>query len=181
MPITNQRNNFFQNDYSELPPNQKRKKIQSKIDQLNSQISQAHNVKDGLIIMRQAYEENEAFGDPKTIESQLRENEATLDRLQSELTKHLVLLDEMDVNKTDKNNTSLETESNKSPSINNSNHHRTSIGPESEMSRTNSDNSLRPDSNNREATKSSATNRTSNSFNDSISDNISNNAASTAP
>lgn len=130
--------------------------------------------------MRQAYEENEAFGDPKTIESQLRENEATLERLNNELTKHLVLLDDIDVAKANKNNSTSENDTSKSPSITNSNH-RASIGQESELSRTNSDNSLRPDSNNREATKSSATNRTSNSFNDSISDSISNNAISMAP
>ena len=169
------------NDYSELPPNQKLKKIQAKIDQLNGQISQANGIKDGLLIMRQAYEENEAFGDPKTIESQLRENEATLERLNSELSKHLVLLDEIDVNKTTNNkngNNTSENDASKSPSISNSNH-RASLGPELELSRTNSDNSLRPDSNNRaEGAKSSATNRTSNSFNDSISDSISNNATS---
>lgn len=132
--------------------------------------------------MRSAYEENESFGDPKTIESQLRENEATLDRLNNELAKHLVLLDELDANKmTNKNNNYVhENDNSKSPSITNSNH-RASIGPESELSRTNSDNSLRQDSNNREATKSSATNRTSNSFNDSISDSISNNAITPAP
>jgi hypothetical protein len=175
------------NDYSELPPNQKRKKIQAKIDQLYGQISQANNVKDGLITMRQAYEENSAFGDPKTIESQIRENEATLERLNSELAKHLVLLDEVDDTKTstttnDKTSNSFTSENHatsKSPSISNSNH-RTSLGPESEISRTNSDNSLKPDdTNNRaEGTKSSATNRTSNSFNDSISDSISQNAVS---
>lgn len=172
------------NDYSELPPNQKRKKIQAKIDQLNGQISQANGVKDGLIIMRQAYEENGAFGDPKTIESQLRENELTLERLTSELSKHLVLLEEIDAtkpqqnssatnnSKTTSNYTSENDASSKSPSITNSNH-RASLGPESELSRTNSDNSLRPDSNNRaDGTKSSATNRTSNSFNDSISDSM---------
>lgn len=173
------------NDYSELPPNQKRKKIQAKIDQLNSQISQANGVKDGLIIMRQAYEENSSFGDPKTIESQLRENEATLERLAGELSKHLVLLDEIDAvkavtnnNKTISNYTSENEASSKSPSITYSNH-RASIGPESQPSRTNSDNSLgyQPGSNNRtEGTKSSATNRTSNSFNDSISDSISQSA-----
>ena len=141
-------------------------------------MSKANATKNGLLTMRQAYEENGAFGDPKIIESQLRENDATIERLNSELTKHLVLLDEIDVNKTNKTNPENENEISKSPSINNSNH-RASIGQESEMSRTNSDNSLRPDSNNREATKSSATNRTSNSFNDSISDSISNNAIST--
>lgn len=165
------------NDYSELPPNQKRKKIQTKIDQLNGQISQANGVKDGLLIMRQAYEENGAFGDPKTIESQLRENETTLERLNSELQRHLVLLDEIDVNKSTSRNDSIDNNASKSPSISNS-HHPASIGPESEMSRTNSDNSLRPELTNREVTKSSATNRTSNSFNDSISDSVSANAIS---
>lgn len=169
----------MQNDYSELPPNQKRKKIQAKIDQLNREISQANSVKDGLLVMKQAYEENGAFGDPKTIENQLRENEATLERLNNDLSKHLVLLDELDVNKLqDKatNNSASENETSKSPSITNS-YHRTSIGQESELSRTNSDNSLRNEANNREATKSSATNRTSNSFIDSISDTVSNNAS----
>lgn len=127
--------------------------------------------------MKQAYEENGAFGDPKTIETQLRENEATLERLNNDLSKHLVLLDELDAVKNEKatNNSVSENEASKSPSINNS-YHRTSIDQGSELSRTNSDNSLRNDINNREATKSSATNRTSNSFNDSISDSISNNA-----
>lgn len=172
---------------------ERRKKIQAKIEQLNSQISQANGVKRALINMRQAYEENGAFGDPKTIESQLRENQADIDRLEDELKKHLVLLEELDKsnpsttaantmnnnNKATGNNYTSENETlSKSPSITNSNH-RASIGPESELSRTNSDNSLRPDSNNRpDGTKSSATNRTSNSFNDSISDSISNNAVS---
>jgi len=180
------------NDYSELPPNQKRKKIQAKIDSLNSQINQANGVKNGLLSMRQAYEENQSFGDPKTIESQLRENEAALERLTSELAKHLVLLDEIDSANAGSGNYNINTNNgamtagnhapeveaiSKSPSISNS-HNRTSIGHESELSRTNSDNSLRPDLNNRtEGTKSSATNRTSNSFNDSISDSISSNAA----
>lgn len=185
------------NDYMDLPPNQRRKKIQSKVDELNSQIAQSNKAIQGLLIMRQAYEENGAFGDPKTIERQLRENEATLEQLKGDLSKHLVLLDNCDparqqqpnnstINRTvssaaavvssaqPTNNEQINNLS-KSPSITNSNH-RASIGPESELSRTNSDNSLRPDSNNREATKSSATNRTSNSFYDSISDNISNNA-----
>jgi len=169
-----------QNDFSELPPNQKRKKIQTKVDELNSQISQANGVKDGLLIMRQAYEENGAFGDPKTIECQLRENEVTLERLNNELRKHLVLLDEIDNVMTSKANFTPENEASKSPSITNS-IHRASIGQESEISRTNSETSIRPDSNNREATKSSMTNRTSNSFNDSISDSISNSALNAAP
>lgn len=167
-------------DYSELPPNQKRKKIQGKIDQLKIQINQANGVKDGLIIMRQAYEENHAFGDPKTIESQLSENEAELERLNQELTKHLVLMEEIDITKANRANSISENDTSKSPSITNSNH-RASVGQESEISRTNSENSLRPESNNRDATKSSATNRTSNSFNDdSMSESISNNAISSA-
>lgn len=137
-------------------------------------------MKDGLLIMRQAYEENHAFGDPKTIESQLRENDAELERLNQELAKHLVLLDEIDVTKTNRANSISENDTSKSPSITNSNH-RASVGQESEISRTNSENSLRPESNNRDATKSSATNRTSNSFNDdSMSESTSNNAISSA-
>lgn len=191
-------------DYSELPPNQRRKKIQAKIDQLNKEISQSNNEKDGLLVMKQAYEENGAFGDPKKIELQLRKNEQELDRLNKDLAKHLVLFDQLEelgFNKgihnisnsqqqqgnNDNSNSigATENESSKSPSITNSNH-RASIGRESQLSRTNSDNSIRPDNssgnnnnhNNCDGTKSSTTNRTSNSFADSLSDSVSNNANS---
>lgn len=168
-----------------MPPNQRRKKIQSKIDHLNNQITQANGVKDGLLAIRQAYEENKQFGDPKTIECQLRENDAELERLTKELSKHLVLLDEVnDTNKLNNNKigTLAESDSNKSPSITNSLNHRASLGQDSELSRTNSENSIRPDNSMtaRDGTKSSATNRTSNSFADSLSDNASNNAISIA-
>lgn len=126
-------------------------------------------------MMRQAYEENKQFGDPKTIEYQLRENDNELERLNKDLSKHLVLLD--DVKRQNKIEPSPETNSSKSPSITNSLNHGISIGQGSELSRTNSENSLRPETNTRDGAKSSTTNRTSNSFADSISDSLSNNAS----
>lgn len=188
-----------QNDYSELPPNQKRKKIQAKVDELRNQIGQAKSVEDGLLNMRQAYEENGNFGDPKTIESRLRENEAHIAQLKRSLEEHERILAELDstainnraslteTSKQDMQNFVQDESASKSPSMNNFNHQTSTGGPGSEISRTISVNSMSPpqyndadhtSASNQEATKSSATNRTSNSFNGSLSDTESINAAS---
>lgn len=173
--------NFFginnKNEFSDLPPNQKRKQLQIKIEQLSSQIQQANHEKDGLLTMRQAYEENGAFGDPKTIESQLKETELKLMKLNNELTKHVVILRELD--NTDKcgnsicdNNDTISNSPSLNPSIISQNDYCKS-SPHS-TSKKLSQSSSKSDVNITDATRSSATNnRASNSFADSCSDTMS--------
>merc|ERR1719336_2370802 len=64
---------FGQNkeDFSELPPNQRRKKLQAKIDELTAKISQETAARDGLMKMKTVYEANPALGDPMSIQGQL--------------------------------------------------------------------------------------------------------------
>lgn len=61
-------------DYSDLAPNQRRKKLQQKIDEINTRIIQETATRDGLMKMKGVYEQNRALGDPLSIEGQLTES-----------------------------------------------------------------------------------------------------------
>jgi hypothetical protein len=82
-----------------LPPVQRRKRILEKINSINDQIKQETNVRDALIKMKAAYQENPALGDPNTIDSQLTESSKKMDKLQSELKKFECYLNEIEVKK----------------------------------------------------------------------------------
>lgn len=83
-------------DYSDLPPNQRKKKLQQKIDYLNIQIQQETSTRDALMKMKGVYEKTPSMGDPLSVEGQLAENGHTLERLQSELQKFQGYLSEAD-------------------------------------------------------------------------------------
>merc|ERR1719189_2794369 len=89
---------FGQNkeDFSELPPNQRRKKLQAKIDELTAKISQETAARDGLMKMKTVYEANPALGDPMSIQGQLTENGHRLDKLRSDYRKYAGWLEEAD-------------------------------------------------------------------------------------
>lgn len=61
-------------DYSDLPPNQRRKKLQQRIDEINTRLLQETATRDGLMKMKGVYEQNRALGDPLSIEGQLTES-----------------------------------------------------------------------------------------------------------
>lgn len=92
--FTSSKSNFDdqKDDYADLPPNQRRKRIQAKIDQIQNQLQQETAVRDGLIRMKQAYEQNPALGDPNSVEGQLTENGQKMEKLQTELKKFQNLL-----------------------------------------------------------------------------------------
>jgi len=87
---------FGQNkeDFSELPPNQRRKKLQGKLDELTAKISQETAARDGLMKMKTVYEANPALGDPMSIQGQLTENGHRLDKLRSDLRRYQGWLEE---------------------------------------------------------------------------------------
>ncbi|XP_054158056.1 formin-binding protein 1-like isoform X2 [Oppia nitens] len=82
-------------DYADLPPNQRRKRIQAKIDQIVKDIAQETAVRDGLMKMKQAYEQNSALGDPLSVEGQLTENGHKMEKFQTELKRFQNLLAEV--------------------------------------------------------------------------------------
>jgi len=83
-----------QEDFSELPPNQRRKKLQSKLDELTAKISQETAARDGLMKMKTVYEANPALGDPMSIQGQLTENGHRLDKLRSDFRRYQAWLEE---------------------------------------------------------------------------------------
>jgi hypothetical protein len=54
------------------------------------------NLRDGLMKMKQAYEQNPALGDPMSVEGQLAENGQKMEKLQLELKKFQSYLSEVD-------------------------------------------------------------------------------------
>merc|ERR1719458_286192 len=89
---------FGQNkeDFSELPPNQRRKKLQGKLDELTAKISQETAARDGLMKMKTVYEANPALGDPMSIQGQLTENGHRLDKLRADFRRYQGWLEEAD-------------------------------------------------------------------------------------
>lgn len=81
-------------DFSDLPPNQRKKRLQQKIDDIQAKIQQETAARDGLMKMKEVYEHNPALGDPMTIESQLNQSSHKLDKLGVELIKFQGYLDE---------------------------------------------------------------------------------------
>ncbi|XP_059226746.1 formin-binding protein 1-like isoform X11 [Stomoxys calcitrans] len=75
-------------DFSDLPPNQRRKKLQAKIGELQQKIQQETAARDGLMKMKVVYEANSSLGNPMTVEGQLNESEHKLEKLKMDLKKY---------------------------------------------------------------------------------------------
>ncbi|XP_063831928.1 formin-binding protein 1-like isoform X2 [Ostrinia nubilalis] len=79
-------------DYSDLPPNQKKKKLQAKVHELSKQVAQEQAAMEGLMKMKGVYETNPTLGDPMTVEGQLNECCDKLKKLRAQLRKYEELL-----------------------------------------------------------------------------------------
>lgn len=104
----------MKDDFSDLPPSQRKKKLLSKIQELQTKIYQEQGARDGLIKMKGVYESNALLGDPQTVQGELKECEHKLEKLKNELRKYQILLDEV---KTQQN-------SQHSPVTNRNTHHQ---------------------------------------------------------
>ncbi|XP_050436467.1 formin-binding protein 1-like isoform X3 [Adelges cooleyi] len=85
-------------DYSELPPNQRRKKILQRLDEIQAKLHQEIAAKDGLMKMKGVYESNPALGDPMSTEGQLSECSQRIDKLNADMAKYQALLQEVECN-----------------------------------------------------------------------------------
>ncbi|KAG5886697.1 hypothetical protein JTB14_007098, partial [Gonioctena quinquepunctata] len=130
-------------DLSELPPNQRRKKLVLKVEELKNKVAQETAARDGLMKMKGVYENNPALGDPRTIESQLNECSHRLEKLQQDLLRYQGYLDDAIKGiQSGQNNSSL---TNSPRLLNGSRHHRNSGGSAAEeesLSRSASDSSV---------------------------------------
>uniref|UniRef100_A0A673ZVB4 Formin binding protein 1 n=1 Tax=Salmo trutta TaxID=8032 RepID=A0A673ZVB4_SALTR len=74
-------------DFSHLPPEQRRKKLQAKIDDLNKDIQKEMDQKDALTKMKGVYEKNPQMGDPASVDPRIVEMAMNIEKLQSEVQK----------------------------------------------------------------------------------------------
>lgn len=81
-------------DYSDLPPNQRRKKLTAKIQEIQQKIQSETAARDGLMKMKVVYEANSLLGDPMTVEGQLNESEHKLEKYKLELVKYQTYLEQ---------------------------------------------------------------------------------------
>ncbi|CAK9298848.1 unnamed protein product [Gordionus sp. m RMFG-2023] len=79
-------------DFSDLPPNQRRKKLLAKIDAINSQLAQEKAARDAMLRMREVYEKNPSMGNPLSIDGQLNESSHRLTKLNNELNRYQTYL-----------------------------------------------------------------------------------------
>nr|XP_046232047.1 formin-binding protein 1 isoform X6 [Scatophagus argus] len=74
-------------DFSHLPPEQRRKKLQGKLDELNKDIQKEMDQRDALTKMKDVYIKNPQMGDPASVDPRLTEIGLNIEKLQSEVQK----------------------------------------------------------------------------------------------
>ncbi|XP_013389246.1 formin-binding protein 1-like isoform X2 [Lingula anatina] len=74
-------------DFSNLPPTQRKKKLNKKIEELRIAIAKETAERDGMIKMQEVYQQNPALGDASSLDKQLEENAQKLDLLRQECQK----------------------------------------------------------------------------------------------
>jgi len=93
------KNNFSfseKEDFSDLPPNQRKKRIQQKIDDVTTKLHQETAARDGLLKMKEVYEGNPSLGDPMSIMGQLNDSCQRIEKLKSELQRYQSMLEDVD-------------------------------------------------------------------------------------
>ncbi|XP_046560841.1 formin-binding protein 1-like isoform X1 [Haliotis rubra] len=83
-------------DFSDLPPNQRRKKLQQKIDAIKKEMAKEQAEREGMLKMKDVYANNPALGDPSTLDKKIEENAQKIDDLRQDLHKFENYLGEAD-------------------------------------------------------------------------------------
>lgn len=81
-------------DFSHLPPEQRKKRLQAKIDDITKELQKAQDQSDALEKMKGVYEQNPQMGDPSSLEPQITETTQNIGRLRGELAKYETWLSE---------------------------------------------------------------------------------------
>ncbi|KAM6892578.1 formin-binding protein 1-like [Xenentodon cancila] len=85
-----------QADGTNLPPEQRRKNLQSKINSINQEIQRQREQRDALLKMKEVYERSPQMGDASSLDSRLEEVKQSLQRLDEELRRNQAWLVEVD-------------------------------------------------------------------------------------
>ncbi|EGT54851.1 CBN-TOCA-1 protein [Caenorhabditis brenneri] len=82
-------------DYGTLPPQQRARKIQGKINDLEKEKERALQSREGVSKMRDAYRANPKLGDPVVCEVQIEEYGKEIDALSQQIQKFRLMLDDV--------------------------------------------------------------------------------------
>ncbi|XP_035031751.1 formin-binding protein 1-like isoform X1 [Hippoglossus stenolepis] len=83
-------------DFSHLPPEQRRKRLQQRIDELNKELQKEMDQRDALNKMKDVYEKNPQMGDPISLQPKISETICNMEKLRSELHKNESWLSEVE-------------------------------------------------------------------------------------
>ncbi|KAK7929271.1 hypothetical protein WMY93_005666 [Mugilogobius chulae] len=81
-------------DFSHLPPEQRKKKLQSKIDEISKELQKAQDSSDALEKMKGVYAQNPGLGDPSSLEPSISETAQKIGKLRGEVAKYETWLSE---------------------------------------------------------------------------------------
>nr|XP_057921110.1 formin-binding protein 1 isoform X11 [Doryrhamphus excisus] len=108
-------------DFSHLPPEQRRKKLQAKLDDLNKDIQKEMDQRDALTKMKDVYVKNPQMGDPTSVDPRLAEIGQNIEKLQFDVQKFegwLAEVEEKMPSKSDTNRRSTLYENQNSTAVN---------------------------------------------------------------
>ncbi|KAJ3603967.1 hypothetical protein NHX12_028708, partial [Muraenolepis orangiensis] len=88
-------------DFSHLPAEQRRKKLQNRISSIGVEVQREREQRDALAKLREVYQRSPEMGDASSLDSQIEEASQRLDRLQKELHRHQGWLQETESRLTD--------------------------------------------------------------------------------
>nr|5FRG_A Chain A, FORMIN-BINDING PROTEIN 1-LIKE [Xenopus tropicalis] len=83
-------------DFSHLPPEQRRKRLQQRIDELSRELQKEMDQKDALNKMKDVYEKNPQMGDPSSLHPKIAETTSNIERLRMEIHKNEAWLSEVE-------------------------------------------------------------------------------------
>ncbi|XP_064416755.1 cdc42-interacting protein 4 homolog [Latimeria chalumnae] len=75
-------------DFSHLPPEQRRKKLQQKIEERNKELQKEIDQREALDKMKDVYMKNPQMGDPNSLEPQIVETTNNIERLRQDIQKY---------------------------------------------------------------------------------------------
>ncbi|CAM4458820.1 unnamed protein product [Leuciscus chuanchicus] len=75
-------------DFSRLPPDQRRRRLQEKMDDLQKELQKETEQSDALTKMKGVYEQNSQLGDPSSLQPQIIQTAHDIARLRGEISKY---------------------------------------------------------------------------------------------
>ncbi|XP_061495496.1 cdc42-interacting protein 4 isoform X3 [Rhineura floridana] len=87
-PFSRKNKTVITEDFSHLPPEQRRKKLQQKIEERNRELQKELDQRDALNKMKDVYQKTPQMGDPNSLEPKISETLGTIERLRLEIQKY---------------------------------------------------------------------------------------------